>query len=88
MKKIVIEDAQEGFLKLLGEYITVYCESFIYAGNLTGVNEDCILLSNASIVYDVGAHSKKEFELEEKLPGEWYIQKNKVESFGIFKNGK
>lgn len=78
----------DGLIKLLGQYITVYCESFIYAGTLAGFDDTCLLLQNASIVYDTGAHEKKEFEVEEKLPGDWYIMNNKVESFGVFKVGK
>lgn len=88
MKKI-IEETGEGLTKLLGENITVYCSSFIYAGKLLGVNELCILLGNTSIVYDTGAHAKKEFELEEKIPGgDWYVMLSHIESFGKFKDPK
>lgn len=87
MKKLaeVIEVNNEGLIKLLGQYVTVYCQTFIYAGILGGVNDDCILLNDCSIVYDTGSHSKKEFELAEKMPNDWYIMKSKIESFGIFK---
>lgn len=86
MKKLVIEDKNEGFMKLLGEVITVYCMNYIYSGKLTGVNDDCILLEGARIVYDTGAHDTKAWASAEAMPrGEWYIMKNAIESFGIFK---
>lgn len=85
MKKIVIEDSGEGLIKLLGERVTLYCQTFIYSGVLAGVNDDCVLLTDAEIVYDTGSHSKKEWELAEKMPHDWYIMKSKIESFGIFK---
>ena len=88
MKKIIMEDANEGLTKLLGEYVTLYCASFIYAGTLKGVNDTCVLLENASIVYNTGDHASKTWELEEKMPGDWYVKLSAVESFGIFKNGK
>lgn len=86
MKKLVIEDKNEGLMKLLGEVITVYCMSFIYSGKLTGVNDDCILLEGARIVYDTGSHDSKNWARSEPMPGgDWYIMKNAIESFGIFK---
>lgn len=85
MKKIIIDEQGEGLMKLLGEYVTFYCASFIYAGTLSGVNEDCVLLTNPSIVYDTGKHDKKNWELSEKMPNDWYLMKSKIESFGKFK---
>ena len=83
-----MEDKNEGLIKLLGERVTLYCETFIYSGNLAGVNDDCVLLTSAEIVYDAGNHAKKEWELSEALPNDWYVMKHKIESFGIFKDGK
>ena len=85
MKKIIVEDKNEGLLKLLGEKVTVYCDTFIYSGTLTGVNDEDILLTNAVIVYDTGAHDTQEFDTVGKLPNDWYVRKSKIESFGIFK---
>lgn len=81
----VIEVEEEGLIKLLGEYITVYCQTYIYAGILCGINDYCILLSDCSIVYDTGSHSKEKYEIQEKMPNDWYIMRSKIESFGIFK---
>lgn len=87
MKKLIVEEKNEGMMKLLGEVITVYCMSFIYSGKLIGVNDECILIEGARIVYDTGGHNTKTWANSEPMPGEWYIMKNAIESFGIFKNG-
>lgn len=85
MKKIIVEEQGEGLIKLLGEKVTLYCQTWIYSGKLIGVNEDCVLLTEVSIVYDAGRHDKKDWELAEALPHDWYVMKSKIESFGIFK---
>ena len=89
MKKLVnvAEVEGEGLIGLMGEVITVYCESFIYSGVLAGVNDDCILLEKAKIVYDTGAHKDKNWAVAEDIPGgSWYVMKSKIESFGILKD--
>lgn len=86
MKKIVIEDQNEGLLKLLGERVTLYCQTYIYSGILSGVNDDCVLLTNAEIVYDTGAFSEKSWSTSEKFPNDWYVSKSMIESFGVLKN--
>lgn len=88
MKKLIIEDEKEGLIKLLGEYVTLYCTSFIYAGLLRGVNTDDVLLEDAEIVYDTGDHSSKSWATAEKLPGDWYVRLSRIESYGVFKHGK
>ena len=52
MKKImnVVEVENEGFMSLIGENVMIFCMSYIYAGKLTGVNEECVLLEDAFIV--------------------------------------
>lgn len=85
MKKIIFEDATEGLAKLLGEIITIYCDSWIYTGRLAGVNDQDVLLQQASIVYNTGSHDSKTWESKERLPGDWYIRTSKIESYGKFK---
>ena len=87
MKKVIYKDTTKGLQKLLGEYVTLYCLSFIYAGNLIGVNEQDVLLQNASIVYETGAHADKKWSVSEKFPGDWYVRISKIESYGVFKSG-
>ena len=88
MKKLptqVIEVENEGFLALLGQTITCFCAVYIYTGKLVGVNDDCILLENPSIVYETGAFDVKQWKDAQKLPNELYIQKGMIEAFGVVK---
>ena len=71
--------------KLLGEVITLFCANYIYSGKLIGVNTDCVLLSDAGIVYETGSFDAKDWKDRQALPNEWYVQKSAIESFGILK---
>lgn len=85
MEKIVKQVETEGIKKLLGKRITVYCCRYIYTGELTGIDDECILLTDAGIVYETGSYDEKEWKDMQKLPNDWYIQKQSIESFGILK---
>ena len=82
MKKIIEEVQGEGLESLLGEHVTLWCECYIYAGKLIGVNETCVLLSEAKIVYETGGLCESGFEDAQSLPSDWYVQTSKIESFG------
>lgn len=83
----VTEVEGEGLVGLLGERITVYCASWIYSGKLVGVNDTCIKLEDAEMVFNTGALSTPKWETSEKFPdnGVWYVQTSSIESFGILK---
>ena len=85
MKKIVTEVEGEGLVKLLGETVTVFCASYIYTGKLSGVNDTCILLDDAKIVYETGPFDEKNWKDAQALPGSWYIRLGMIESFGVLK---
>ena len=85
MKKIVNEVQGEGLEKLLGERVTLFCMNYIYTGVLTGVNETCVLLTNAAIVYETGAFTERDWKDAQKLPHDWYVQTASIESFGKLK---
>ena len=85
MKKIVREVSGEGLEKLLGERVTLFCANYIYTGVLSGVNEDCVLLMEAAIVYETGPFNDKKWKDAQSLPSEWYVQINAIESFGKLK---
>lgn len=85
MKKIVEEVNGEGLDKLLGERVTLFCCRYIYTGKLVGVNETCVLLQDAGIVYETGALDTKDWTDMQKLPRDWYVQMASIESFGILK---
>ncbi len=85
MKKVVsVQEVDgEGLVGLLGENVLVMCANYFYAGKLAGVNDTCIVLENASIVYETGPLSGKTFTDAQPLPGDWYIQMDAIESFGV-----
>ena len=85
MKKIVDEVAGEGLEKLLGERVTIFALNYIYTGMLCGVNATCVLLKDASIVYETGELMTGPWKDAQKLPHDWYVQTSAIESFGILK---
>lgn len=87
MKKIVkVQDVSgEGLFALLGERVTLFCMNYIYTGKLSGVNDECVLLEDAHIVYETGPFTEKNWKDAQKLPSSLYVQKAAIESFGIVK---
>jgi hypothetical protein len=85
MKKLVEEVSGEGLEKLMGERVTLFCANYIYTGKLVGVNERCVLLSDAAIVYETGSFDSKGWQDAQKLPNDWYVSIGAIESFGILK---
>ena len=88
MKKLptsVVEVENEGLISLLGKTITVFCANYIYTGVLEGVNESCIKLTKASIVYETGAFTDKTWKDAQALPNDLYVQLGLIECFTILK---
>jgi hypothetical protein len=85
MRKIVKEVSGEGLQKLLGERVTLFCGNYIYTGLLAGVNDTCVLLKTAAIVYETGPLNDKKWKDAQELPGDWYVHLGWVESFGLLK---
>jgi hypothetical protein len=88
MKKIVevTEVSGEGLEALLGQNVLLFCLNYIYLGRLIGVNSDCVLLEDPSIVYETGAFSAKQYGDVQRLHcDKWYVQRAAIESFGVAK---
>ena len=85
MKKLIEEVNGEGLDKLIGQRITLFCVNYIYTGKLVGVNDTCVLLTDASIVYETGELTSKDWTDAQSLPNDWYVQLSAVESFGVLK---
>jgi hypothetical protein len=85
MKKIIVEESGEGLVKLLGKRVTLFCANYIYTGNLIGVNDSCVLLHDAGIVYETGAFNETNWKDMQKLPHDWYVSTLSIESFGELK---
>lgn len=83
MKKIVTvtEVDGEGLVGLMGKKVMLFCLNYIYTGTLTGVNNSCVLLENAAIVYETGAFTDNQFKDAQKLPYPMYVQIGAIESF-------
>ena len=85
MKKIVETVEGEGLVKLMGERVTLFCAIYIYTGKLVGVNDSCVLLEDAGIVYETGELTSKSWKDMQNLPSPWYVQTAMIESFGVLK---
>jgi len=86
MKKLanVVEVDGEGIVALLGEHVLLFCMSYFYAGKLVGVNDTCVQLEDAHIVYETGGLRDEAFKDAQALPGDvWYVQMAAIESFGV-----
>lgn len=85
MKVLIKEETQEGLSALMGKRVTLFCMNYIYTGLLVGVNDTCVKLENAAIVYETGSLTEPKWKDVQPLPHDWYIQLSAVESYGILK---
>lgn len=85
MKCLVKEVEGEGLESLIGQNITLFCGVYIYAGKLVGVNDVCVKLDAAKIVYETGELSSGGWKDAQPLPASWYVTRGSIESFGIMK---
>ena len=85
MKCLVKEVEGEGLESFLGQNITLFCGVYIYTGKLVGVNDTCIKLSDAKIVYETGSFDSKDWKDAQSLKNDWYVSRQSIESFGIMK---
>lgn len=85
MRKLVEEVEGEGLQSLIGEYVALWCDTYIYAGKLVGVNERDVLLTEAKVVYETGDLNVAGFKDAQALPGPWYVRVEKIESYGRMK---
>ena len=85
MKILVKEADQEGLVALMGKRVTLFCVNYIYTGELIGINDSCVKLGQAAIVYETGELNTKSWKDAQPLPGDWYVQLSAVESFGLLK---
>lgn len=79
MKKIVVDNSEDGLESLLGENVMVFSLNYIYAGVLSGIDEDCLKLDGACIVYETGKLDKSGFQDAQALARSAYVQRRCVE---------
>ncbi len=85
MKVLMKEVENEGLVSLMGKRVTLFCSAYIYTGILVGVNESCVKLSEAAVVYETGRFSDAAGKDAQKLPKDWYVTSQSIESFGELK---
>lgn len=79
----VVEVDQEGFLALMGQQVEIMCNVYIYTGKLVGVNDTCIKLEDAALVFETGAFTDLKYKDAQRFPEKVrYIQVHLIESFG------
>ena len=81
--KVLVEN--EGLIALMGKRVTLFCGVYIYTGKLVGVNDTCVKLEDAGIVYETGSFSDNNWKDCQKLPSDWYVTTQSIESFGKLK---
>ena len=87
MKKLpetvtVVDVPNEGLISFLNKKVTLFCRNYFYAGVLVGVNDECVLLSKACIVYETGAWNTATWANAQALPFDVYVMREAIESFG------
>lgn len=81
MKKLIIEDQNEGLDSLLGEKVLLLCVNYFYSGTLVGVNEKDVLLEDGHIVYETGSWKDKGFADAQKVSDKLYVRTAAIESY-------
>ena len=85
MKVAIKENNVCEFESLIGKRVTLFCCRYIYTGELVGVSNESLLLTDCGIVYETGSFYDNEWEDYQKLPNDFHILKSSIESFGILK---
>jgi len=85
MKVMVKEVANEGLESLIGQRVTLFCGVYIYTGTLVGVNDTCVKLEDAGIVYETGPFSDKKWKDMQSLPSAAYVRTQAIEMFTVLK---
>lgn len=80
-----VKSVKVGLLQLVGKRITLFCCRYIYTGTLSEITESCVLLTDPAIVYETGAFDRSDWADAQKLPHDWYVHLQSVESFGELK---
>lgn len=83
--KVLMELKNDGLESLMGKKVILFCANYFYSGILVGVNETCVKLDDAAIVYETGAFTDSKYKDEQKLGGSHYVCVSAIESFGLGK---
>lgn len=78
----VVEVENEGLISLIGKQVEIRCNVYIYAGILIGVNDTCVKLDDAAIVYETGPFTDKKYKDAQRIGNNQYVCTALMESFG------
>lgn len=81
----VVDVKNEGLISCLNKVVILLCMNYFYTGKLVGVNDDCVLLTGASIVYETGAWKDAAWKDAQRLPFDVYVTRRSIEAFGVTK---
>jgi hypothetical protein len=84
MRKL-IDDNTKGIDRFMGERITLFCCRFYYTGKLIAIDDHDLELEDCGIVYETGELDDAEWKDYKKLPNNWFVARQSVESYGILK---
>jgi len=83
MKRLVEDDGTTNpFEVVIGDNITLYCGVYIYTGRLVGVNDICLELADAKIVYETGELATGDWKDAQALPNPHRVMIGAIESWG------
>lgn len=80
MAVTVQEVEGEGLVSFMGKRILIMCANYFYCGDLVGVNDTCVKLENAGIVYETGEWESKSWKDYQRI-GNVYVSMNAIESW-------
>ena len=82
MKRIVEDETISSFESSLGKRVVLFCGIYIYAGVLSGVNDDCVELQDPVLVYETGDLTSGQWKDGQTLPQPWRVMRQSIESWG------
>lgn len=80
-----IDKLESGLEGLIGKRVTLFNCRFIYTGQLIEVNEKDVKLSDGGIVFDTGDLTTLKWDDYQPMPGDWYVTRDSMESYGLLK---
>ena len=84
MKRIIEEQPGNVLENLLGETVVFLCLNYFYTGKLVGVNDNCVELADAKIIYETGEWSESKWKDAQAIGiSPFYLQLDTIESFGV-----
>ena len=81
MKMLIEETKGECLDAFFGKRITLFCGVYVYTGKLVGVNDTCVKLEDAAIVYETGPFTDAKWKDAQSPPGEWYVARQATTPF-------